>query len=397
MTNPSMRSGLRRMLASPPGGPGTWLGAAALVIALIALTVVLTRGGDKPGPQLGATAAPGATGAVGDSATPDLGTASSPATATSLSPTATGSGPATAHDPGATPADCPAAAVTVTDAESLIAALAQATAGTSIRLQDGTYQGKFVATSKGTAAKPISLCGSAGAVLDGGGVTKGYGLHLDGADYWRVSGFTVRNAQKGVMGDGAHHTVISHLTVEQIGDEAIHLRKFSTDNLIADNVIRETGERRDKFGEGIYIGTATSNWGEISGGNPDNSDRNVVRGNKISATTAESIDIKEGTAGGIVANNTFDGSALTGADSWVDVKGNNWTITNNAGTHSPEDGFQTHQVVDGWGRGNTFSGNDAVVNGAGFGFHFAPVENNRLTCDNKASGAAAGLANVTCQ
>jgi len=191
--------------------------------------------------------------------------------------------------------------------------------------------------------------------------------------------------------------VISHLTVEQIGDEGIHLRKFSTDNVVADNVIRDTGKRRDKFGEGVYIGSANSNWGEISGGKPDTSDRNVVRGNKISATTAESIDAKEGTTGGLITGNTFDGSALVGADSWVDVKGNNWTITKNTGSHSPQDGFQTHQVADGWGRGNTFSGNEAVVDGAGFGFHFAPVENNRLTCDNKATGAAAGLANVTCQ
>ena len=33
---------------------------------------------------------------------------------------------------------------------------------------------------------------------------------------------------------------------------------------------------------------------------PDRSDRNVVAGNTISDTTAESIDIKEGTTGGTV-------------------------------------------------------------------------------------------------
>ena len=386
MTTESGRSRLHRLLTAPPGGLGTWLGGAALVVALIALVLVLTRGGgDEPRP--GAAGTPGASGTVGDPADPV------PGTSVPLPPSAT----ATASDPGATPADCPAATVTVTDADTLTAALAQATPGARIHLADGTYPGTFQATSKGTAEKPISLCGGAGAVIDGGGVTKGYGLHLDGADYWQVSGFTVRNAQKGVMGDGVHHVVISHLTVEQIGDEGIHLRKFSTDNLVADNVVRDTGKRRDKFGEGIYIGSATSNWGEISGGSPDASDRNVIRGNKISATTAESIDVKEGTSGGVVSGNTFDGSALTGADSWVDIKGNNWSITGNTGIHSPQDGFQTHQVADGWGRGNTFSGNEAVVDGAGFGFHFAPVENNRLTCDNKASGATAGLANVTCQ
>jgi hypothetical protein len=221
-------------------------------------------------------------------------------------------------------------------------------------------------------------------------------LHLDGADYWRFVGFTVRNSQKGVMADGTNHAVISGLTVEQIGDEAIHLRKFSSDNVVEGNTIRDTGQRKDKFGEGVYIGTANSNWATITGGAPDTSDRNVVRNNTISATTAESIDLKEGTTGGTVTGNTFDGSALTGADSWVDVKGNGWTITNNTGNHSPADGFQTHQVYDGWGSGNTFAGNTANVDGPGFGFHLAPVLTNRVACSNKATGAAQGLANIAC-
>ena len=56
------------------------------------------------------------------------------------------------------------------------------------------------------------------------------------------------------------------------------------------------------------------------------------------------------------AGNLSSSSAITGADSWVDVKGNNWTISGNTGQRSPADGFQTHQVYDGWGRGNTFTG-----------------------------------------
>ncbi|AGL19009.1 nitrous oxide reductase family maturation protein NosD [Actinoplanes sp. N902-109] len=380
----------------PPGGPGTWLGGAALLVALIALVVALTRGGGEPEP--GANGQVGASGPVGAGSLPSR-SAPTPAPVPSdptSAPLPTGPVTQPPAQPSAQPVNCPAPTVTVTDAATLTTALAQATPGASIALQDGTYQGTFVAAAKGTADKPISLCGSAGAVIDGGNVKKGYGLHLNGADYWRVSGFTVRNVQKGVMGDGVHHAVISGLTVEQTGDEGIHLRKFSTDNIVENNVVRETGKRRDKFGEGIYIGSANSNWGEISGGQPDTSDRNTVRGNHISATTSESIDVKEGTTGGTISGNTFDGAAITGADSWVDVKGNGWRITGNAGTHSPQDGFQTHSVADGWGTDNTFTGNTAQVDGPGFGFHFAPVEDNRLTCDNKASAAASGLANLPC-
>ncbi|MGH9187273.1 MAG: hypothetical protein ACRD0U_15885 [Acidimicrobiales bacterium] len=56
--------------------------------------------------------------------------------------------------------------------------------------------------------------------------------------------------------------------MSDIGDEAIHLRAFSTDNLAIGNTIRNTGLRRDKFGEGIYVGSAVSNWEKHSGGEP---------------------------------------------------------------------------------------------------------------------------------
>ena len=75
---------------------------------------------------------------------------------------------------------------------------------------------------------------------------------------------------------------------------------------------------------------------------PDRSDRNVLEGNDIAETTAESVDIKEGTTGGTVRGNTFSGVGMSAADAWVDVKGNEWQIVGNVGADAPEDGFQTH-------------------------------------------------------
>jgi hypothetical protein len=385
-------SDFRRRLGALPGGPGLWLGGVALVIAVIALIIAVSGGGSAAVPVAGATGPVGPTvPAASAAATQPVGDL--PGVAPSTGPVPTEPVAAT----GSSSVTCPAATVTVSDAGALSAALESAGPGTSIAMTDGTYQGTFTASAQGTADRPIFLCGGPGAVLDGGGIKKGYGLHLDGAKYWRISGFTVRNAQKGVMGDGVNHSTISGLTVETIGDEAIHLRKFSSDNVVENNVISDTGNRREKFGEGVYIGTANSNWADITGGAPDTSDRNVVRGNTISGTTAESVDIKEGTTGGTVTGNTFDGTDITGADSWVDVKGNNWTISGNTGQRSPADGFQTHSVYDGWGRGNTFTGNIARVDGPGYGIHLAPVEDNRVACDNQATGAAEGLSNVPCK
>lgn len=329
----------------------------------------------------------GATGAEDPAADP----------APSRTPTASTPPAPPTGDPVAS--SCGEAAVTVSDADELAKALAGASPGQTIALADGVYEGEFTITASGTAEAPVTLCGGPDAVLDGGGTGGGYVVHLDGARYWRLLGFTVRNGQKGVMADGTVGSEIRGLTVTAIGDEAIHLRRSSTDNVVADNVISQTGLRKPKFGEGIYVGTAESNWCDISDCRPDPSDRNLIEGNTITSTTAEAIDIKEGTRNGIVRDNAFDGSGIdsSGADSWVDVKGNGWLIEGNRGANSPQDGFQTHEILDGWGTDNTFRANIAEVNGPGFGFSLTPVRGNVVTCDNTVSGAGEGLANVSCR
>ncbi len=283
---------------------------------------------------------------------------------------------------------CPLATITVTTSLELADALRSAHAGDHIALADGRFVGHFVATTRATEQQPITLCGGPAAVLDGGGIAAGYVLHLDGVSDWRLTGFTVRNGQKGVMVDHSTRVHITGLTVEDIGDEAIHLRADTTDTTVKHNTIRRTGQRKPQFGEGIYVGTARSNWTKITRGQPDHSDRNQLIANTITDTTAESIDIKEGTTGGLISANTFNGTGLTKADSWVDVKGNNWLIEDNAGHNSPLDGFQTHQIIDGAGAGNTFRRNTAYLNGSGYAFHFAPPNDNVLTCDNRVIGTA---------
>jgi hypothetical protein len=286
--------------------------------------------------------------------------------------------------------------VTVANAQDLLGALAGAGPGTVIGLQDGVYQGNFSATASGTKEKPIYLCGGKNAVLESDGPKGGYVLHFDNASYWRASGFTVRNGQKGVMVDAGHYLGLQGLLVEEIGDEAVHLRKNSTYNVVRGLTIRSTGHRRDKFGEGVYVGTAQSNWPEITAGQPDHSDHNFVLDNVIGQTTSESVDIKEGTSSGVVAGNTFDGSSMTGGDSWVDVKGNGWLVAGNRGHATVEDGFQTHVILPGWGDKNIFIANVAeLAGGSGVGYYLHEPRANRIDCDNKVSGGK--LSNYPCK
>ncbi|MHA6779541.1 right-handed parallel beta-helix repeat-containing protein [Pseudonocardia saturnea] len=292
--------------------------------------------------------------------------------------------------------DC-AGGVPVADGDQLTEALAGAHPGTVIAMAPGVYTGNFVARTTGTEDAPITLCGPREAVLDGGPVDGDYTLHLDGVTHWQLRGFTVRGGQKGVMVDGGQRVLVEGLLVEGTGDEGIHLRRHSSDNVVRGNTIRDTGLRRDKFGEGVYVGSAESNWCELTDCGPDRSDRNTIEANTISGTTSEAVDIKEGTTGGLLRGNTFDGAGMTAADAWVNVKGNDWMITGNSGTDSPEDGFQVFEILEGWGLDNTFAANTATVNGDGYGFNITRNdERNPVTCDNTVVGAAKGLTSAAC-
>jgi hypothetical protein len=286
------------------------------------------------------------------------------------------------------------------DGPELARALAAAGPGDLIQLQAGVYAGKFEAAASGTAETPIVVCGPRAAALEAGSLDTGYGLHVTGA-YWILSGFTVRRAKKGIVLDHASHNLLTDLEVADIGNEGIHLRAGSSDNVLRASSIHDTGRSGSPhFGEGVYIGSATNHWCEFSGCGPDRSDRNQVVDNVIGPnTTAESVDIKEGTSDGVLRGNTFSGAGMVvpdGADSWVDVKGNGWLIEGNRGTGAPIDGFQVHVKAPGWGRGNRFVGNVGQLNGSGYGINDKGTD-TVVTCDNDLRATGKGKANVRCQ
>ena len=250
-----------------------------------------------------------------------------------------------------------AATIDVSTAAQLKTALAGAKPGDTIKLADGTYTGNFKTTVSGSSSAPITLTGSAKAVLTAGG---GYGLHLNGASYWQVKGITVTGGQKGIMIDSATRVVIDGVTVHGLDMEGVHFRKSSTYGTIRNSTIYDTGNDGRGMGEGVYVGSA--------GGTSDKSDHVQILDNTIGPDVGgEAIDLKEGTTGGRVAGNSFDGRGLTGAnydDSWIDVKGNNYVIENNTGKNTTNNGFETHTQQSGWGCGTVFRNNRSDLTGA---------------------------------
>ena len=138
--------------------------------------------------------------------------------------------------------------VTVHNAPELTAALAAATPGQQIEVSDGAYVGQFVGAAQGTKDAPIRLCGGSGARLDGG--SKGYALHLDHAAWWTVEGLTIAGGQKSVVLDATQFSSLVNLKVSGSQQEAVHLRRGSSDNIVAELHVSSTGRSDAKFGEG---------------------------------------------------------------------------------------------------------------------------------------------------
>lgn len=300
---------------------------------------------------------------------------------------------------GGANAPAPVREVNVSTTAQLKAALAAAAPGDRITLADGRYLGKFVTSNSGTEAAPITLIGSRKAVLTTGSTRKGYGLHVTG-EYWNLSGFTVTTAHKGIVLDAASYSIIDGVDVGDIGQEAIHVRHSSSHVIVRNSLVHDTGTVSQAFGEGIYLGSSHKNWSKVMGSASlaDQSDYAIVENNTITNTAAEGIDVKEGTIGGQLLNNTFLNDAWSGknsADSWVDVKGNGYLISGNRGSQTINDGFQVHKMMVGWGQRNTFENNSStgVVPGYLVRIVWGSTD-NVVTC--APSTATLGLTNIPC-
>lgn len=303
----------------------------------------------------------------------------------------------------------PLRTVKVSNASELVKALRNARPGDEIEMADGTYAGKFKieAGADGTAKNPIMLKGNANVILDAGDISTGYVLSLK-ASYWHLKDFALTNGLKGLVTDSASHCVIDGLQVYHIGEEGIHLRTFSSNNVVKKCMVNNTGLKTPDYGEGIYIGSARSNWKRYTADKPDKSDNNVIENNLIGPNvTAECIDVKEGTTGGVIRGNIFDAAGISGehfADSWIDLKGNNYVIENNIGKNPDgeffKDGYQVHAAAEGWGNNNVFSNNTSEVNADGYGFNIqlkgsnGACKGNIIYSDNIVKGAAKGVSNI---
>lgn len=160
----------------------------------------------------------------------------------------------------------------------------------------------------------------------------GYLLSLEG-DYWDVRNINFRTAAKGIVLDNANHCRLIGLRVSDVGEEGIHLRDGSSNNLVRNCNISDTGRQKPGFGEGLYIGSDRKQHYErrFEVSNPSNAkyrracDNNIMEDCTVGPNiTAEGVDVKEGTNYNIIRNCNFIALGVTGAnsgDAFIDAKG----------------------------------------------------------------------------
>lgn len=252
--------------------------------------------------------------------------------------------------------------VRVSTAEGLLSALEGALPGDRIVLAPGTYENDvwkgdwsaFFSEAGGTEELPITLCSEDPehpAVICGVSQENKVGLHIKG-EYWHLEDLVVRNCSKGIVLDKASNSALIRCEVCDTGTEGIHLRDDTSNCLIEDCYVHDCGTVTAKYGEGIYIGSAKGTTGYGF-----DCHYNTVRNCRISNVAADCIDIKEYTKGTLVEGCTLDGCGTkgeNGADSLLEIKGNDVVVRNNVGYRSGNEkivqAVDLYNAVPEWGQ-----------------------------------------------
>lgn len=163
---------------------------------------------------------------------------------------------------------------------SINVALAAAPAGEVIEVRGGPYAERVVIDKPGIKLRGVSAILD-GATVDGG---RGIGIHVTGAADVEISGFTVRNFERGIVVQSATNTVIRgnevHSNNSKTADTAPPLAAgvdlfegvvllAASNTEVSDNTLRDNGH------DGLMITGGSRN--------------NIVRGNRMRNNGAQTV------------------------------------------------------------------------------------------------------------
>ena len=217
----------------------------------------------------------------------------------------------------------------------------------------------------GTKANPVVLAGSDPAhppEIFSSDYKHNYGIHVTG-NYVILKNLKIHSFSKGVVFDNSVGALMEDCEVYHTGNEIVHVRDSSQQVTLNRNFIHGSGYEIAKYGEGIYVGTYNTGWASSQQADRDagfwgtDASQHRYSGydwrvndtkitcNIVSGTTAENIDVKEGTVRGFVQGNMFIGDSLdyngevSYDDANIDMKGASWTVTGNYFYNSKKQGL----------------------------------------------------------
>eukprot|EP00752_Nemacystus_decipiens_P012584 g11144.t1 len=244
--------------------------------------------------------------------------------------------------------------------------------GDTIELVEGDYWEDLQTKVDGTSDNRITIRGSGEKEkiqIRGGGVQNRVFQVMH--DFYTITGFTIN----GYTGKGSIDDVddIGDQDMRDIArDKLIYATDHVTNAGIYDNYISDCGIYDFRFadggknGEGVYIGTSSSQWGDGKNWSdgPDVCMNNIVRNNEIHTRGNEGIDVKEGSTGTIVENNGVhlqrdpDSGGIGSRGDYSVIRFNNITNADGAGVR--------------------LGGH--LVNGVQYGVHNTVIGNHMFNC-----------------
>ena len=189
-----------------------------------------------------------------------------------------------------------------------------------------------------------------------------YGIHVTG-NYVILKNLKIHTFSKGVVFDNSVGALMEDCEVYHTGNEIVHVRDSSQQVTLNRNFIHGSGYETPRYGEGIYVGTYNTGWASSQQADRDAGfwgtaasqhrysgydwrvNDTKITCNIVKATTAENIDVKEGTIRGIVQGNMFiaDSTNYDGQvdydDANIDMKGASWSVTDNYFYNSKKSGL----------------------------------------------------------
>ena len=220
------------------------------------------------------------------------------------------------------------------------AAVARASAGTTVYFDAGTYRVLWIKDKNGEPGNPIVFQALPGkerqATFTTGSYERGHGIAVTSSSYIEIRNLRVTKSQKGINCQSVSHGAIQDCIVEDVGEDGVHVGRLhvwgkfegppSEHFRIIGNVVKGTGKAGGQNGEGLYIGT---------GFRGDDTHDILIEGNRLSDIRSEGMELKQGTynitvRGNMIWNTHHDyNGAITIAAAGTDTQDGNYLIEDN--------------------------------------------------------------------